>query len=136
MKTTVPLQKKYSLEDVVDMMLNEKITSYDGREDWAKPFRNLFFLSMIHEMKCTLTDLYQGPIKIVQFMEEGIPRNSALNTLCWCYFIMWYILSQTQMHMIRYYINTLFIILTWSKVQDLSPYKLTNLHFMTINPAL
>lgn len=56
-------------------------------------------------------------------MEEGIPRNSALDTLCWCYFIMWYILSQTQMHMIRYYINTLFIILTWSKVQDLSPYK-------------
>lgn len=66
----------------------------------------------------------QGPIKTLQFMEEDTARNSQLDTLCWCYFLMWYILSQTQVQMNRVYINTLFIILTGSKVQDLDSYSM------------
>lgn len=68
--------------------------------------------------------MWQGPIKTLQFMEEDTARNSYLDTLCWCYFLMWYILSQTQVQMNRVYINTLFIILTGSKVQDLDSYSM------------
>lgn len=78
-------------------------------------------------MTCILTDLYQGQINTLQIMEAVTLRNSELDTLYCCYFNVWNIKSQTQMRKTRSFINKGFKPIK---------YKLTNLHFMTINQAL